>query len=222
MNDTRFKQDIADIITAPVGDADLYRVALTHGSHGSPDYQRLEFLGDRVLGITIATELFERFPDMAEGRLAQMLNILVSGSSCADHARKLGLGELLLLGKQAHNDGARDSDKILGDVMESLIGALYRDQGFEAARAFILRQWEADLSAIEGKKRHPKSALQEWAAEHRRKPPVYELIDESGPAHQRSFTIRVEVAKVGAVEATASSKQAAETEAAKRFLEQYI
>lgn len=127
----------------------------------------------------------------------------------------------MLLGKQAHNDGARNSDNILGDVMESLIGALYRDQGYDVARQFVMREWDDDLAAIGEQKRHPKSALQEWAAEQRHKPPVYEMIDQSGPAHQRSFTIRVEIAKIGSAEATASSKQAAETEAAQLFLDRF-
>lgn len=98
---------------------DNYSRALTHGSTGKPDYQRLEFLGDRVLGLTIAEMLYARYPDEAEGRLSHRLNSLVSGSTCAEIARKIGLPAHIILGKQARDDGAQNSDNVLGDVMEA-------------------------------------------------------------------------------------------------------
>ena len=199
----------------------LYIRAVTHGSFGDEDYQRLEFLGDRVLGLTIASQLYQEFPDEPEGKLSQRLNSLVSGVVCGKIAASLGVGEYLLLGKQARDDGARNSGKVLGDVMESLIGAVYLDHGIETARQFILNQWGDRISGAAEDSRHPKSALQEWAAANNRKVPVYELVEKSGPHHDLKFTVKVGINKIGEVQATASSIQTAETAAAKLFLEKY-
>ncbi|MEL6878635.1 MAG: ribonuclease III domain-containing protein, partial [Pseudomonadota bacterium] len=132
--------------------------ALTHGSvqggkqNGtqlSKDYQRLEFLGDRVLGLSVAHWLY-RQGNAPEGKLSQRLNALVSGATCARIARNIGLSEHLRLGKQAREDGGADSDNILGDVMEALIGACYVEHGFEPARDFIHRAWADELSGSAG------------------------------------------------------------------------
>ncbi|MBB3032655.1 ribonuclease III [Alteriqipengyuania lutimaris] len=196
--------------------------ALTHGSLGEKrDYQRLEFLGDRVLGLAIAAWLFEKQPDASEGALAQRLNALVSKAACAKVARAIGVPDHLRLGRQARDDGASDSDNILGDVMESLLGAQMREAGYESARDLVHILWAEAVDGDAGRAKHPKSALQEWAAGNRRRPPEYELVDRSGPDHNARFTVRVSVNKVGAAEATASSKQEAETAAAKAFMEQY-
>ena len=216
-----FMQWITEITDLPPGTPDLYTRAATHGSHGEKDYQRLEFLGDRVLGLVIADHLYSRFPEEPEGQLSQRLNGLVSGPVCADVAKHIGVGNHVLLGKQARDDGARHSVKVLGDVMESLIGAVYIDHGMDAARTFILRHWGTRLTATVADVRHPKSALQEWAAANNRKVPTYELVDKSGPHHDLKFTVRVSVSNIGAVEATASAIQAAETAAAKKFLEKF-
>jgi len=216
-----FLEWIAEITGQQPGKPELYKRAATHGSHGEEDYQRLEFLGDRVLGLVIADHLYNQFPDEPEGQLSQRLNGLVSGPVCGDVAKHIGVGNQVLLGKQARDDGARHSVKVLGDVMESLIGAVYLDHGMEAARSFILLHWEGRLSATVADVRHPKSALQEWAAANNRKVPTYELVDKSGPHHDLKFTVRVSVSNIGSVEATASAIQAAETEAARKFLEKY-
>ena len=203
-------------------DAELWTEALTHGSLGEKrDYQRLEFLGDRVLGLAIAEWLFDTQHADAEGKLAQRLNALVSKSACARVARKIGVPDHVRLGRQARDDGAADSDNILGDVMESLLGAQMREAGFESARTLIHELWADDVEGDAGRAKHPKSALQEWAAGNRRRPPEYALVDRSGPDHNARFTVRVSVNKVGEAEATASSKQEAETAAAKAFMEQY-
>lgn len=199
----------------------LWQEALTHGSTGhSPDYQRLEFLGDRVLGMAIADWLYRQGDD-PEGKLAQRLNALVSKQACAKIARQMGLPEHLLLGKQARDDGAADSEKILGDVMEALLGAQFLEAGFDSARDLVRRHWHEDVRGHAGHSKHPKSALQEWAAGNQRRPPQYELVDRSGPDHRARFTVRVSVHKVGEAEVTASSKQEAETEAARKFMEQF-
>ena len=184
------------------------------------DYQRLEFLGDRVLGLAIAEWLHE-LSEAAEGKLSQRLNALVSRETCADVARTLGIAPHIRLGKQARGDGAGQSDNVLGDVMEALIGALFVERGFEAARAFVRRAWDAPMAGGAGQRKHPKAALQEWAAGNRRKPPVYTLVLRDGPDHAVKFTVQVEVSGVGASKATGSSKQEAETLAAQAFMAQF-
>lgn len=221
LNRPDFLEWIAEITNEPPVSPELYVRAATHGSHGQMDYQRLEFLGDRILGLVIADHLYHQFPDEPEGQLSQRLNGLVSGPVCGAVAKHIGVGDHILLGKQARDDGARQSIKVLGDVMESLIGAVYLDHGMEAARSFILRHWGGRVSATVADVRHPKSALQEWAAANNRKVPEYELIDKSGPHHDLKFTIKLSVRNIGEVTATASAIQAAETAAAKKFLEKF-
>lgn len=196
-----------------------YERALTHGSRSAESYERLEFLGDRVLGLIMAEWLFELFPDEPEGNLSRRLNALVTGAVCAEVARAIGVVHHLRLGKQARDDGASDSDNVLGDVTEALIGALYRDHGLGAAGGFIRRAWADRVTGATPAPRHPKSALQEWAAANNRRPPVYEITDRSGPHHAPRFTVKVTVGKLAEAEATGRSRQEAETEAAKALLE---
>jgi len=199
----------------------LWHDALTHGSMGEArDYQRLEFLGDRVLGLAIAEWLHEH-SDAAEGKLSQRLNALVSRETCADVARRLNVAPYIRLGKQARGDGAGQSDNVLGDVMEALIGALFVERGFAAARDFVRAAWDVPMAGGAGQRKHPKAALQEWAAGNRRKPPVYTLVSRDGPDHAVKFTVQVEVSGVGASQATGSSKQDAETQAAAAFMAEF-
>ena len=202
-------------------DEGLWLEALTHGSTGHErNYERLEFLGDRVLGLVIAEWLHE-IGTGDEGKLSQRLNALVARSTCAEMARAIGLGEHIVLGKQARDDGGHDSDNILGDVMEALIGACFVTQGFDAARAMVRRIWADAVSGKAGQSKHPKSALQEWAAGNKRKTPEYRQIDRSGPDHSVRFTVAVTVPGVGEAQGTGSSKQDAETSAASAFLAQF-
>lgn len=199
---------------------DLYLAALTHGSHSAQSYERLEFLGDRILGLIIADALFNRFPDEPEGKLSSRLNALVSGDLCAEIARENGIAKMIRLGKQARDDGGRDSDNILGDVMEALIAALYIDKGMDAARNFVLRLWEGRIEQQLAAPKHPKSALQEWAAAHQRKPPEYALVSREGPHHAPRFTVSVKIGKLAEATAEGHSKQEAEKKAATALLEQ--
>ena len=204
-----------------VRDEATWHMALTHGSTGeAANYERLEWLGDRVLGLSISHWLFAR-SDAAEGQLAQRLNALVSRDACACIARDIGVPTHVRLGKQARDDGAQDSDNVLGDVMEALLGANFLEAGFEPTRDLVHLLWADAVEGRRGRSKHPKSALQEWAAGNRRKPPEYELVDRSGPDHAARFTVRVKVHKVGEVEAGGSSKQQAETEAARAFMEKF-
>jgi ribonuclease-3 len=202
-------------------DLALWEEALTHASTADKrNYERLEFLGDRVLGLSIADWLFER-GDEPEGKLSQRLNALVSRTTCAEIARSIGLARHIRLGKQARDDGGQDSDNILGDVVEALIGACFLEGGFEAARDMVRRLWEVSLMGKTGKRKHPKSALQEWAAGNRRRMPEYKLLDRSGPDHAAQFTVGVMVHGVGEAQATSNSKQDAETRAAEEFMRRF-
>ena len=204
-----------------VRDEATWFAALTHGSMGEAvSYERLEFLGDRVLGLAVAQWLYDRF-DAPEGTLALRLNAMVSRQMCAEVGRGIGLPEHLRISKQAHADGGRDSDNILGDVMEALLGAQFLENGYQAARDLVHHLWRPALESGEGKSKHPKSALQEWAAGNQRRPPEYEVVERSGPDHAARFTVRVKVHKVGEAEGTASSKQEAEKVAAAEFMEKF-
>lgn len=202
----------------------LFVEAMTHGSHsqrrsGERDYQRLEFLGDRVLGLAIASELYARYTDEPEGLLSSRLNGLVSRETCADVGRAIGLGPLIRLGKQARDDGARDSENVLGDVVEALIGALYIDGGIEVATRFVVTAWGQRITTVASAPKHPKSALLEWAAAHRRKPPVYTVIARDGPDHAPHFTVKAAIANVGEAIASGTNKQEAERAAAAALLD---
>ncbi|MDP3907478.1 ribonuclease III [Novosphingobium sp.] len=221
MLETETHAFLTGIAGRPPVDEALWLEALTHGSTGAArDYQRLEFLGDRVLGMVIAEWLY-KLEGGDEGRLSQRLNALVSRSTCANVARSIDLGQFMQLGKQARDDGGQDSDNILGDVMEALIGASFVTHGFDATRDMVRTLWGDVVAGKTGQKKHPKSALQEWAAGNRRRMPEYRLVDRSGPDHAAKFTVAVEVKGVGEVEATGSSKQEAETLAAAAFMERF-
>ena len=200
-------------------DVPLFERALTHASHGSADYERLEYLGDRVLGLVMAEWLYELFPDEPEGALSKRLNALVTGPVCADVARGLGVRPHLRLGKQAHSDGAGEGDHVLGDVMEALIGARYLTAGLDACRTFIRAAWKPLVHRDGCAPQHPKSALQEWAAAKGRKSPEYSVTDRSGPGPAPVFTVAVAVGRLTAA-ASGTSKQEAETAAARALLEQ--
>ena len=199
----------------------MWLAALTHGSTGeATNYERLEFLGDRVLGLAVAQWLYD-FMEEPEGKLALRLNAMVSRQMCAEVGRGIGLPKHLRISKQADMDGGRDSDNILGDVMEALLGAQFLDNGYQAACDLVHFLWRPALESGEGKVKHPKSALQEWAAGNRRKPPEYQVVDRSGPDHAARFTVSVTVRNVGDAEGHGSSKQTAERDAAEAFMKRY-
>jgi ribonuclease III len=203
------------------GDLALFELALTHKSMGiGQDYERLEFLGDRVLGHVIARALYDRHPTEPEGYLSRRYNVLVARETCAEIGREIGVPRLVKLGKQAREDGATESENVIGDVVESLIGALLIDGGFEAAQRFVLATWEAHLTEQRKAPQHPKSALQELAAAKGVKAPLYEVVARTGAHHSPKFTIRVSVTKLGEATAEGTSKQEAETAAAAALLQQ--
>ena len=218
------KPDTAAFVREQLGheakDISLFELALTHSSLSGGSYERLEFLGDRVVGMTIAEALYQRYPNEPEGNLSKRYNALVDRETCAQNGREIGVPALVRLGKQAREDGASQSDNVVGDVVESLIGALYLDGGIEVAKRFILRLWEADLSTQRRAPQHPKSALQELAAAQGVKAPLYEVISRTGAHHAPRFTVKVVVPKLGEATAEGASKQEAETSAAAELLKQ--
>jgi ribonuclease-3 len=216
MEDPHLSEWIAQSMGHTPTDVALFSRALTHGSQGGPSYERLEFLGDRVLGLSVAAWLYGRFPDEPEGKLSARLNALVSRETCAAVGRTFGVPERLILGKQAREDGATLSDNVVGDAVEALIGALFCETDFTTVSAFVRRAWGPNLDLLVEAPKHPKSALQEWAASHNCRPPVYTLESRSGPHHAPRFTVRVEVGgkRGGSAAAEGASKQEAETAAA--------
>lgn len=219
------KGDVASFVQEKLGhhptDLSLFELALTHSSAARAPrdhYERLEFLGDRVLGMVIAKALYDRYPNEPEGFLSRRYNVLVARETCAQNGREIGIPELVRLGKQARTDRANHSENVVGDVMEALIGALLIDGGLETAQRFILELWEPDLASQGRAPQHPKSALQELAAAKERKPPIYEVVGRTGAHHAPKFTIRVSVAGLGEAIAEGTSKQEAETEAAAALL----
>ncbi|MEM9584481.1 MAG: ribonuclease III [Pseudomonadota bacterium] len=196
--------------------------ALTHGSVSSatrPDNQRLEFLGDRVLGLLIAEALLAEDKAAAEGVLAPRFNALVRKETCADVARELDLGAVLKLGKSEMVSGGRRKEALLGDAIEAVIAAVYLDGGIEAARALILRFWSKRVSNVEEDARDPKTALQEWVQARGQTPPKYEIAHRAGPDHAPKFTIEVRTESGQTARAEAGSKRQAEQAAAKALLE---
>lgn len=200
------------------GNPALLERALTHKTLGPDNYERLEFLGDRILGAVIATQLYERFANEPEGKLSRRFHRLVSRETCAEVARSLGVPAHVRLNSQARSDGGADSDNILGDVMEALIGAIFLDAGPASAKDIILRGWEPHFAHADSGAKHPKSAVQEWALGRSTKSPVYELVRRSGPHHNPRFLVRLTIHGEEPVEAEGSSKQEAETRAARLFL----
>jgi ribonuclease III len=174
-----------------------------------------------VLGLVIADMLYARFPEEPEGRLSHRLNSLVAGTTCAAVARSIELQPHLRLGKQARDDGARESDNVLGDVMEALVGAVYIDAGLDACRALVEKHWRPMLEAALTAPKHPKSTLQEYCASHNRKVPVYEVTAKEGPPHAMRFEVTVTVKGFDPISANGNSKQSAETAAAEAFLAAY-
>lgn len=195
--------------------------AVTHASISSPtraDNQRLEFLGDRVLGLCMAEALLGADTAASEGQLAPRFNALVRKEACAEVAREIGLGEVLKLGRSEMMSGGRRKEALLGDAMEALIAAVYLDAGFEAARALVLRLWGPRIGAVATDARDPKTSLQEWAQARAMPPPAYAEAGRSGPDHQPVFTVEVTLANGASERASAGSKRIAEQMAARALL----
>jgi ribonuclease-3 len=203
-------------------DSDLASLALTHLSAQTAgrSYQRLEYLGDRVLGLVVADQLYRAFPAASEGELSMRLAKLVRRETCAEIAAEWDVGPHVVLGPGEARGGGRKKAAILSDVCESLIGAVYVDGGLEAARDLIVRSWGERLTGAEPA-RDAKTALQEWAQARALAAPRYEEAARSGPAHAPVFVMRVELAGYAPEMGEANSKRAAEPAAAQAFLDRW-
>lgn len=200
-------------------DEDLIREALTHPSlEGTQSYQRLEFIGDRVLGLAIAAWMFELHPNVEEGGLASRHTNLVRREACAKIAEDLKLGEFIHMAKSSEDTGGRKRETIIADVCESVIGAIYLEAGYREAEKFIRKFWHEMAHNVKIAKRDAKTRLQELVQSRGKSTPVYTTIDKKGPDHQPTFTIAVSVQGEGEEAAIGFSKRDAEQLAAEKML----
>lgn len=216
--------------TARLGHAfirpELLTQAITHPSvvHGraprkATPYERLEFLGDRVLGLVVAEMLFLTFPHEPEGALARRHAALVRRETLARVAAAIGLDGVIVLSRSEEEGGGRSNPSLLADACEAVIGALYADGGFEAAKAFIRAQWTPLMAEAAGPPKDAKTALQEWAQGLGKPLPIYTTVGVEGPAHDPIFLVSVTVAGADAATGRGSSKRSAEQAAAALLLE---
>jgi ribonuclease III len=227
------EDDLAQTIGHVFARPALLAEALTHPSAVGPargksrrrsvqrHYERLEFLGDRVLGLVIADLLWHRFETEPEGHMTQRMADLVRRETVARVALDIGLDRHLMLSPSEAAAGAARNPSILANVCEAVIAAIYLDGGLPAAEGFIRRWWEPLIDGMGGPPRDPKTRLQEWAQARGLGLPVYRLVASEGPDHAPRFTVAASVGQSGEASASASSKRAAEAEAAASLLEQF-
>lgn len=200
---------------------ELLRTALTHGSAATPtrsSYQRLEFLGDRVLGLIVAEMLVEEYPKATEGELSHRLGELVRKETCAEVATAVDLGSAIRLGGSRSPRSALLTINVLGDACEALIGAIYLDGGLEAARAFVESHWQERMRAAPGARRNPKAALQEWAQTRGLPVPSYAIVTKRGPDHEPHFEVEVSVQGLSPASGEGKTRRDAEFAAATAIL----
>jgi len=205
-------------------DPALLKTALTHvsalkSSHNRADsYQRLEFLGDHVLGLIVSDMLYGEFPKADEGELSKRLADLVRKEACVDVAKSLGLHENIKLGTVGEGVGARLRNSVVGDICEAVIGAIFLDGGYGAAEQFVIRNWTERMRRPVRPLRDPKTVLQEWAQGKGLPTPNYREIERTGPHHDPRFRVAVELPGLESAEGVGSSKRAAEKSAASALL----
>jgi len=218
---------IAGWLTRQLGvalaDPELLSLAFTHRSHGSANNERLEYLGDAVLSFVVAELLFRQFPDATEGELSRYRASLVSGESLAAIAAGLGLGEQLRLGEGELKSGGQRRGTILADALEAIFGAIYLDQGLEAARTAAGRLFGDALAALPDSAalKDPKTRLQEWLQGRGYSLPAYTVLEVTGEPHEQHFRVRCDIEELQlAAVAEGTSRRRAEQEAAQRILEE--
>ncbi len=221
MNANSALQHFSQRLGHQFSDESLLQKALTHASSSNKkdnDNQRLEFLGDRVLGLVISQALFEADLSAREGQLAPRFNALVRKEACAEVAEQINLGDALRLGRSEMRSGGRRKVALLGDAMEAVIAAVYLDAGFLTAQKLVLRLWGERVFKAESHVVDPKSALQEWAQGRGLPTPVYTDISRSGPDHQPLFTVEASLTNGEKARGKAASKKAAQVQAAGALL----
>ncbi len=197
--------------------------AITHSSISSKSRrhnQRLEFLGDRVLGLVVSDALLRQDKEAREGLLAPRYNALVRKECCAEVATEIDIGSVLKLGRSEILSGGRRKKALLGDAIEAVIAAVFLDGGFEAARSVVIRHWWSKISSVKTQARDPKTELQEWAQSCGYPPPEYMLISRVGPDHEPIFMIEARIQNGLAITSSAGNKRDAEKAAASALLEQ--
>ncbi len=195
--------------------------AITHKSYDSlNNYEKLEFLGDRVLGLVISKKLIELYPDQKEGVLDKRLASLVNKNRCLEVAKNIGLEKFILTGNKSNK--SKIENKILSDCIEALIGAIYYDKGFEASEKFILNMWKSFINSSDASIVDSKTKLQEYSLKKFKSLPIYKLVSSSGPKHKPKFTISVKLKNTKFFEGSGNSKKKAEQSAAKILLDSLI
>ena len=195
--------------------------SITHKSYDSlNNYEKLEFLGDRVLGLVISKKLIELYPDQKEGVLDKRLASLVNKNRCLEVAKNIGLEKFILIGNKSNK--SKIENKILSDCIEALIGAIYYDKGFEASEKFILNMWKSFINSSDVSIVDSKTKLQEYSLKKFKSLPIYKLVSSSGPKHKPKFTISVKLKNTKFFEGSGNSKKKAEQSAAKILLDSLI
>jgi ribonuclease-3 len=219
---------LSELIGYRFRDPSLLEQALTHSSversAGDPrrDYERLEFLGDRVLGLVVAKLLYEGDPDAEAGSMAPRFTALVREETLAEIAEELGLGDFVILSRSERDAGGARKPTILADVCEALIGALFVDGGFAVAEGFVTRHWRGRTAVAAGTGKDAKTALQEWAQSHGLPPPVYHEVARTGPDHDPVFTVEVEVRTLPRRRGDGTTKRRAQQAAAAALLAELV
>ena len=199
--------------------ADLVRVALTHASHvGQKNYERLEFLGDRVLGLMVSESLYLRFPQEDEGDLAKRLAALVQGSFLARVARDMQLAPFIIFSEAEKTAGGHKNENIIADVVESVLGALYIDGGYDVVYEVILRLWGDNIEILEKAPQDPKTELQEWVQARGLNLPKYEVVGRDGPDHAPEFTVELSIEGYPSITDQGTSRRQTEKTVARRML----
>jgi ribonuclease III len=220
----RAATDLEQRIGYRFGDAVKLEMALTHISalkgarNRAGSYQRLEFLGDHVLGLVISDMLYRAFPKADEGELSRRLADLVRKETCTEIARSIDLGAAIRVGSSEHNAGARTRPAILADVCEAVVGAVYLDGGYKAAGELVERLWQVRLQATAPPQRDSKTVLQEWAQARGLPTPAYREVARTGPDHSPEFRVAVQLPAFAPAEGLGRSKRAAEQAAAAAML----
>jgi ribonuclease-3 len=226
--ETKTPEHLAALLGHEFKDLAFLKAAVTHSSlikgkgHKAKgeDYDRLEFLGDRVLGLVISEELFRRFESAEAGQLSRRYNAQVRRETLAEIALEMGLQDYILMADDLAASGGRENPAILEDVMEAVIAALYLDGGYQAARKFIKSKWWSRFDLKDASKKDAKSALQEILAKTGRGLPCYSVVEETGPDHDRRFKVMVEVSDFSPATGSGTSKRAAEQRAAAKMLKE--
>ena len=222
MKNTLHQREISRLLDYRFKNNRLLEEALTHASarkSNKVNNERLEFLGDRVLGLVIAEELLRINPNSTEGQIATYYNFLVKKETCASIAKEIGLENLLNIGKSVTRTTDRKKDKILGNAMEALIGAIFLDAGFKIAKDLVLKVWRSQINGVRDIEVHAKTALQEYLQSRGKGPPKYRQISRTGPDHDPDFHVEVFLDSGLKAIGNGSTKRMAETKAAEKILE---